>query len=103
MTCKNCGAPVVGGTCEYCGTEYYPKGRYDAGSGEFFTSRPKEGVIPLQSDWKVSYEYMAKDQDALFREIKRELSFNLAKAILPYIDIKKSVCDSNPFLSKRYL
>lgn len=57
--CKNCGAPLHGSRCEYCGTEYGPepmlilKGQ-PADMDKLIDQLHKTGIVPVKSETEVT-------------------------------------------------
>lgn len=84
--CKNCGAPLQGGTCQYCGTRYdLPKKVTNIHIEE---TRPGEltlaGAIRLPI-WDLALDRMITETAA--NKVYPKIAKELAEAILPYVDV----------------
>lgn len=86
MNCKNCGAPLHGSKCDYCGSTYK----------DYYNS-----VIPLRIDSythqvdtlgcriDIPLEYMKEDNIKIFEhKLKKDMAYQMSEKLLDYMDVE---------------
>lgn len=80
--CKNCGAPLHGSKCDYCGTEY--EEHITSIRVETYRSNTHTLCAALRIPGELAYQHNVED---LSDYIKSKLSSSIAKELIPYMNI----------------
>lgn len=80
--CKQCGAPIRNGRCEYCGADYrkeMPQITY--------TIEPDYGYQTIACRSSMSLEAISIDPEVAQRIVKEDMAYELSKELLKYMDV----------------
>lgn len=85
MNCKNCGAPLHGSKCDYCGSSYeelVPIIHY-----QVETCQREVETLAFKS--YIPIEYLENDSKVLIeRKVKEDMVCQLSRKLLDYMDIE---------------
>lgn len=87
MQCEKCGGHINPSTlrCEYCGTQYE-----DDGLGRLYITRFDPKMDVLCSNVSFDWDFIGSEEDLNMASeyAIKEVSYKIAKSIIPYLDIK---------------
>lgn len=81
--CKQCGAPLRNGRCEYCGADYrkeIPQITY--------TIEPDYGYQTLACNVAMPLEIIYRDSKAAEQIVKKDMAYEMSKELLNYMDVE---------------
>lgn len=93
MKCENCGAPLHGNKCDYCGSFY--GGRYDLINPlrtDTFTHQIDvyaHQVDTLGCRMELPLEYMRDDNKEFFEhKLRKDMAYQMSEKLLDYMDVE---------------